>query len=135
MHDGEISRREKGNFYEGEVVNYLKKRGYNIIKRNFYSKYGEIDIIAKDEKNKLITFVEVKAREKSTGMHPFEAVDLNKQKKIILAAEEYMVKNNISDYFVRFDVVGVILKGRKIEKIEVAQDAFQQDSLQSYRTF
>jgi len=126
MREGEISRREKGNYYEGQVVEYLKKKGYNIIKRNFFTRYGEIDIIAEDEKNKLIAFVEVKAREKSTGLHPFEAVDINKQRKIMLAAQEYMVKNNMSNYFIRFDVVGVMLNGKKVEKIEVVQDAFQQ---------
>jgi putative endonuclease len=119
------NKRSKGEFYEDKVAEYLKKHGYNIVTQNYNTRFGEIDIIAEDRSKPLLVFVEVKAREKSKGVHPFEAVDERKQKTIIRAAQEYMMMNNVEDVYVRFDVVGVILNGKRIEKIEVAQDAFQ----------
>ena len=45
---------------EDIAVNYLKKKGYKIIERNFRKGYGEIDIIAL--KKNVLVFVEVKTR-------------------------------------------------------------------------
>ncbi|MEI7542320.1 MAG: YraN family protein [bacterium] len=119
------SKRDKGDFYEDAVVLLLKKKGYKLLERNYFAKLGEVDIIAEDVKKRTLIFVEVKSKEKSGKVHPFEAVDVRKQKKIILAASEYMMAHNITDYFIRFDVAGVILDGNKIESIEVVEDAFQ----------
>ena len=119
------SKRDKGNFYEDAVVLLLQKKGLKILERNYFAKLGEVDIIAEDVKNRTLVFVEVKSKEKSGKVHPYEAVDVRKQKKIILAAKEYMMAHNIVDYFIRFDVAGVILDGNKIESIEVIEDAFQ----------
>lgn len=119
------SKRDKGNFYEDAVVLLLQKKGLKILEKNYFAKLGEVDIIAEDVKKRTLIFVEVKSKEKSGKVHPFEAVDVRKQKKIILAAKEYMMAHNIIDYFIRFDVAGVILDGNKIENIEVIEDAFQ----------
>ena len=45
--------------------------GYNIIERNFHSKFGEIDIIAKNRD--YLAFVEVKLRSERAGYAPREA--------------------------------------------------------------
>jgi len=45
---------------ETQACLYLTRNGYNIIDRNFRLPFGEIDIIAKDEKTKELVFVEVK---------------------------------------------------------------------------
>ncbi len=125
MEGGFSSRIDKGDFYEDSVAELLKKNGYKILERNYYAKFGEVDIIAEDVKKRTLAFVEVKSREKSGGVHPFEAVDERKQKKVILAAKEYMMTHNITDYFIRFDVAGVIFEGSRIDAIEVLEDAFQ----------
>ncbi|MCX7698160.1 MAG: YraN family protein [Candidatus Goldbacteria bacterium] len=120
-----INLRSKGKFYEATVADYLRKKGYNIIKQNYRTRFSEIDIIAEDKRKPLIIFVEVKARDIDKKVCPFEAVDERKQKKIILAAQQYMAENNIKNVYIRFDVVGVILNGQKIVKMEILQDAFQ----------
>lgn len=125
MESGFSSKREKGNFYEASVADFLIKNGYKILERNYFARFGEVDIIAEDIKKRILAFVEVKSKEKSSGVHPFEAVDERKQKKIILAAKEYMMKHNIDDYLIRFDVAGVIFEGSRIETIEIIEDAFQ----------
>lgn len=122
---GNINLRNKGKFYESSVVDYLKKKGYNIIKQNYWTRFSEIDIIAEDKNNPLIIFIEVKARDINKKVHPFEAVDEKKQRRIIMAAQQYLADNNIKNVYIRFDVVGVILNCEKIVKIEILQDAFQ----------
>lgn len=117
--------RSKGKFYEATVADYLRKRGYNIIKQNYWTRFSEIDIIAEDKNKMLLVFVEVKARNINNKVHPFEAVDERKQRKIIMAAQQYLIDNNIKNIHMRFDVVGVMLNNKKIVKIEVLQDAFQ----------
>lgn len=119
------NKRDKGGFYEEKAAEYLRKKGYNIITMNFNTRFGEIDIVAEDRSKPLVVFVEVKARDKNKGVHPFEAVDERKQRRIILAAQEYMMINHVENSYIRFDVVGVITDGDRIESIEIAQDAFQ----------
>jgi putative endonuclease len=120
-----FNKRETGAFVEGKAALFLEKKGYVIKERNFRGKFGEIDIVAYIPVEKLLVFVEVKAKERSSGIHPFEAVDEKKQRKIITASKEYMASRRVEDCFIRFDVVGVILDGGEVSSIEVAVDAFQ----------
>lgn len=119
------NRRAIGNLYENEVIRYLKKNKYKILKKNYYTKYGEIDIIAKD--GETLVFIEVKAREKNSKLNPFESVDLYKQKKIIKAVKIFLLENNLFNSHIRFDVAGVIVENNKVLKIEVIKDAFQEE--------
>lgn len=120
-----MNLRRQGKFYEATVAEYLRKKGYNIIKQNYWTRFSEIDIIAEDKNKPLLVFVEVKARDINKRVHPFEAVDERKQRKIIMAAQQYLAENNIKNVYIRFDVVGVMLDDNKLIKIEVLQDAFQ----------
>ena len=103
---------------KGEVLatDYLKNQKYKILKKNFKSYVGEIDIIA--FKDKTICFIEVKYRETLAFGYPREAVTKEKQQKIKRTAEYYLMKNNIEDVNIRFDVVEIV--GDKITFIESA---------------
>lgn len=94
-----------GNRGESIVCNYLVKNNYKILCRNYYTRYGEIDIIA--EKEPFIVFVEVKVRKINSIISGLEAVDIRKQKKIIKTAECYLLENNI-ELQPRFDVFELI---------------------------
>lgn len=67
---------------EGErrVAEYLRRRGYTVIKRNYSDRFGEIDIIA--ENAAYLVFVEVKTREQGAVVSGFEAVDSAKQRRL-----------------------------------------------------
>ena len=114
--------RRKGMDFEKEVARYLYNHGYEIIARNCQMKTGEIDIIATDKDR--LCFIEVKSKDVTTKIHPFEAVDLKKQRKVIMAAKEYIMLNKIKNTFIRFDVVGVTSSGAKALKVELVKGAF-----------
>ena len=110
---------------ESAALNFLKKKGYRILEKNFRSKVGEIDIIA--EQDGVIVFVEVKARADHEFGHPFNALTPAKQKKIIQTAQSFLVRKRISDKTLRSDVVALTTntEGPDSWKIELLQNAFQ----------
>ena len=111
------NRRRVGSEQETKVQEYLQRKGYEIVTRNFYTKHGEIDLIAK--KDGYLVFIEVKYRADGRYGAPEEAVDFRKQKKIIATAQYYLYKNRIPfDTPCRFDVAGVT--GENIRIIENA---------------
>lgn len=113
-----MNKREQGSHYETMAAEYLKNKGYEIILQNFFSKNGEIDIIAKDTDT--LVFCEVKYRSNTRYGLPEEAVDYRKQDKIRKTATYYLYRNNFPvETRVRFDVIAVL--GEKITHIE---DAF-----------
>ena len=116
-----------GNMGEEAAVQALKKRGYKIIARNYRTKMGEIDIIAKD--GEYTVFVEVRLRKSNAFGTPADTIDKRKQQKIIKAAQMYAVKNDIYDTPMRFDAVliNADTDGEKLvnTKIELIKDAFR----------
>ncbi|WP_054875560.1 YraN family protein [Oxobacter pfennigii] len=120
-----ISKREKGNLGETAALNYLIQNGYVILEKNFSTKYGEIDIIARD--NDYIAFIEVKTRRDEKWGLPSEAVTLNKQCRIARMAMLYIAKKRLNDENFRFDVVEVILSDNEVKYLRLIKDAFQID--------
>ncbi len=102
------SKQETGKIGEEIAKNYLERKGYKIIERNFRCRQGEIDIIAMYS-GKLI-FIEVKTRRSEKYGKPAEAVNGVKQKNMINAARYYLYKTGQGNKFIRFDVVEVKLK-------------------------
>jgi putative endonuclease len=107
---------------EDIAVAYLKKRGYQIIERNYTCLFGEIDIVAKD-KNTLV-FVEVKSRKSEVFGDPQLAVGLEKQKKMSRISLKYLEEKKLYPCDARFDVVAVKMlpAGNTIELIQNAFD-------------
>ena len=93
---------------ENLAVNYLKKRGYKIIERNFTARHGEIDIIAKDRNE--IVFIEVKSRTNLLYGKPAEAVDKTKKKHLKSVINYYLYKNKLENSFVRIDIIEVYIR-------------------------
>ena len=103
--------RAKGNLAEDKASDFLLQNAFMIVERNFYSRFGEIDIIAiKDE---VLHFVEVKS-----GLD-FESAIQNitpkKLSRLIRTGDVYMKKNRLNVDFV-YDAI--IVTPRTIEHIE-----------------
>lgn len=116
-----MDKKQLGYFGEEAICNYLIKKGYKIISRNFTVKGGEIDIIASIKD--IIAFVEVKTRHINSLVNGFEAVTKSKQKLIIKAATKYLFAYPC-DLQPRFDVVEVQVDNEKVAKIDYIENAF-----------
>ncbi len=109
---------EKG---EGLAVKFLKKKGYKIIKQNYKTPIGEVDIIAKE--GETLVFIEVKTRESVEYGLPFEAVNSFKRRKIVNVALLYLKRfKEIPPC--RFDVISIYYEKGKPE-FELIKEAFE----------
>ncbi|MGN1212961.1 MAG: YraN family protein [Christensenellales bacterium] len=99
---------------ESVAVKFLKDKKFKILKQNYTTKIGEIDIIAQTKD--IIVFVEVKARKSIRFGYPREAINLTKQKKIRKVATQYLLANKLMNCKVRFDCIEVL--GDQITHIE-----------------
>ena len=108
---------------EGELIacDFLQKKGYDILHRNWRHFQYEVDIIAK-HKN-FVVFVEVKTRSTYKYGFPDESVNYRKERMLIEAAEIYLEKEDLFNE-VRFDIVSIV-KNENEEKIYHIEDAFQ----------
>lgn len=113
---------------EGEnfVAEYLKSKGYIIIKRNWRdSRYGELDIVAENREN--IVCVEVKTRGKNALVSGVEAIDYAKRKRTVNASRSF-VKKLRTDLPLRIDVAEVTvideIDGNFKFKLNYVENAF-----------
>ena len=108
---------------EGEraAARYLKSLGMKVITRGYRTPLGEIDLIARD--GNTIVFVEVKTRRDG---HPAEAVTLEKQRRLTMAALQFLRKHRLLDQRCRFDVVAIVWPvGGEPPLIEYYKNAFE----------
>ncbi len=108
---------------EERAVSYLKGLSYRILERNYKSRFGEIDIIAKDKG--VLSFVEVKTRQTPSFGKPEEGVHPKKQHQLSKVALDYLHKNKLTNCEARFDVIAIqfLPQGEEIELIKNAFEA------------
>ncbi|MDD4291713.1 MAG: YraN family protein [Clostridia bacterium] len=117
---GSVKRanRAKGNRGEDIAAAYMKKRKMKVLCRNYRTRVGEVDIVARD--GDVLVFTEVKMRSRDDYGGGRAAVNRAKQQKIIKTAKLYIIEHAVSDLTpIRFDVAELF--GDEIEYIE---DAF-----------
>ena len=112
-----MNSKQLGVFGEKIAIDYLKKKDYQILDKNYSPKFisgpqrGEIDIVAK--KNNVISFVEVKTLIQNGGgrtsvISPEEKVNFSKQRKIIKMAESWLMGKKIPlDSKWQIDVIAI----------------------------
>jgi len=103
--------RAKGNLAEDKACEFLLNSGFMIIERNFYSRFGEIDIIA--TKDGVLHFIEVKS-----GLDYESAIQNITPKKLsrlIKTGNVYLKKNALDVDFV-YDAIAVTPKN--VEMVE-----------------
>jgi len=94
----------KGKVAEEIACSHLKQNGLKLIDKNFYSRYGEVDLIMQDQDT--LVFIEVRYRKNLDYGGALESVTPAKQKKIQTTALYYMQKKG-SEHNSRFDVVAL----------------------------
>lgn len=103
------STRDRGLEGEEIAVRFLRSNGYSILERNYRTRSGEIDIIARKKKD--IVFVEVKSRTSDSFGSPLEAVNKKKIARLFSVASQYIQKNNFENFSIRFEVVAIKKNG------------------------
>ncbi|MFC2582661.1 MAG: YraN family protein [Lachnoanaerobaculum saburreum] len=111
-----MNKRQIGSIGEDMAVEFLKSRGVKILERNYQNRFGEIDIIGREDNTLL--FIEVKYRKNESFGYPLEAVGFAKREKIRKMARFFLNENHYYHYNIRFDCIGII--GSQIEWIKGA---------------
>jgi len=118
-------RQPLGRFGERIAAEHLERRGYQVIERNYRTRWGELDIVAYD--GRTLAFCEVKTRRaRAGGADPLESVRSSKRLRVRRMARSWLSERTDRPYaeVLRFDAIGVTfdLAGHlvKIEHVEGA---------------
>ena len=110
MNNRFINTTTKGTLGESKAIEFLVNNNFKIIGKNFSSKFGEIDVIAK--KDEVMHFIEVKS---GFGFEPIYNITPSKIKKITKTLYAYMKKNRIDTPFC---IDAIIIENNRLEFIE-----------------
>ena len=99
-----MNKRKTGTAYEVIAANYLKKQGVQILEMNYKTSHGEVDIIGKQEDT--LIFIEVKYRKDASFGQPWEAISIEKRRKISVVAKQYVFLEHWKKQ-IRFDVISI----------------------------
>jgi putative endonuclease len=122
------ARRRTGAIAEDLIAERLAAAGWEIVERNARTRYGELDIVARD--GLTLVFVEVKGARHDTRFGPEKpilSIDFRKQRRVRRLATAWMSERRDQPRYeeIRFDAAGVTLddRGRPIE-VEYVEGAF-----------
>ena len=119
-------RPELGRLGEQLAAEHLIRRGFQIVERNYRTRWGELDIIAYD--GRTLAFCEVKTRRLSApGRDPLESVHARKRTKVRRMAGRWLIERTDRPYAdnVRFDAIGVTFDaGGRLVRLEHLEGAF-----------
>lgn len=109
------------------MADHLARAGLEIIDRNVELGGGEIDLVARSERDEpTIVFIEVRSREHDDLGDPLETIDRIKQRKVIRAATAWLLEHDLWEKIaVRFDVVGVTAPGSGRPHMAWIENAFE----------
>ena len=113
----------RGRRAEERAAQHLEAHGLHVVGRNFRCRGGEIDLICRD--GKVLVFVEVRLRRNAAFGGAAASVTATKQRRIILAAQHFLMANALTDDDCRFDCI--LLSGTSSNDIEWLRDAFSLD--------
>jgi putative endonuclease len=124
-------RRRLGARGEELAARHLEARGYQVVERNFRTRYGELDVVARDAR--FLVFCEVKTRivRREPGpdvLGPFAAIGARKQRQVRAMAREWLAEGRLDGRRpteIRFDAIGVSFDAHgKLLALEHLEAAF-----------
>jgi len=116
--------KRKGLHYENLAKNYLVQRGLTLLRQNYHSRYGEIDLIMLQQE--VLCFIEVKYRNSMGFGGAASAIPIQKQRKIVKTAQVFIAENDrLKQHSMRFDALLMQQNaGRQSNNINWIQNAF-----------
>ena len=122
-----LSPRELGMLGELITIDYFNERGYTLLEQGYRCTEGEADLVLLDELDDVVVMAEVKTRrvalDCNTRVFHEEAVDAQKQRRYRRIASCYLMEHYPLKA-IRFDAVGVTIRGGHIAEIEHQYNAF-----------
>jgi putative endonuclease len=119
-------RQRLGRLGEQLASEHLIRRGFEILERNYRTRWGELDIVASD--GHALVFCEVKTRRLSpAGAEPLDAVHVRKRSQVRKMAGQWLVARTDRAYAesIRFDAIGVTFDSAgTLVRLEHIEDAF-----------
>mgnify|MGYP000020084641 FL=1 len=113
----------RGAIGERLAAAYFGRLGCRVLEMNFRTRRGEIDVIA--QKGDMLIFAEVKTRDEAAAAQPAEAVTAQKRRRIVLAAQGYLLLHpELAENFMRFDVVEVTVPRLGTPRLNCIENAF-----------
>lgn len=109
-----------GKYGEKLASDYLVDKGYKILRKNYRSGRGEIDLVTTNPKGKYV-FFEVKTRK--GGGEPEQAVNKKKIKLLLETIEQYKYENKIEDETF-LDILAILIYDNKAPEIEHFEDVW-----------
>ena len=94
-----------GNQAEQLACDYLLKHGHHFFDRHYHCRFGEIDLIMRDQGCRV--FVEVRYRKQIAFGSGADSVDQRKQKKLLTTANHYLSRHGNHNQPCRFDVISI----------------------------
>lgn len=116
-----MSNKVTGNKGEDLAVDYLVKRGYTVLHRNWRFRHWEVDIIA--SKGKFLHFMEVKTRTTLIFGKPEESITTHKMNNLKNAAEEFQYQNP-EWKFIQFDALAITMEFNKPIEYYLIEDLY-----------
>jgi len=122
-----LSRRERGALGEKIALDFLVKRNFTILERNFRCREGEIDIIARQ--GDCLVFVEVRARASVNMGTPEESITPAKGQRLVALAQTYLQSHEDLPIQWRIDVVAIDMDRQgKPSRVELVENAISDNS-------
>jgi putative endonuclease len=123
-------RRRHGQLGERIAAEHLAHRGYSIVARNFRTRYGELDLIAADQRS--LVFCEVKTRiagRVAGPLGPLDAIGPRKRDRLRRMATQWLAETPTADRpcrpELRFDAIGIMLTpAGRLLALEHLENAF-----------
>lgn len=103
MNNKKMTTKKRGQYGELLAADYLTAHGLNIVAKNVYSRYGEIDLITQDDR--VLVFVEVRLRRAQALVSAAESITPEKLRRCYQSAQDYLQKNYAVPPDCRFDAV------------------------------
>lgn len=118
-------KKKQGNLAEDQACRFLQQQGLKLLKRNFTTRAGEIDLIMQDANNaaETLVFIEVRYRKNKDYGGAAASVTYKKQQRIIKAALAYQ-QRHAPQSSMRFDVIAIEGDNKAINWIKSAFDGF-----------
>jgi putative endonuclease len=115
------ARQALGELGERIAERWLRERGWRVVQRRFRNGHRDIDLVVQREG--LVAFVEVKARNGDRFGDPVAAVNWRKQMELGRSARVWISRHGRRDEAYRFDVVGVLVNGTSV-RVRHVEGAF-----------